>query len=97
MILQLLAKARWLRRVRLRIFLTSRPEIPVRYGLGQIPDIEHQDFVLHSISPAIVDHDIALFLEYNLGLIRQELWLHEDWPGKEIVMQMVHNASGLFI
>jgi hypothetical protein len=97
MILQLLAEARWLRRVRLRIFLTSRPEIPVRYGLGQIPDIEHQDFVLHSISPAIVDHDIALFLEYNLGLIRRELWLHEDWPGKEIVMQMVHNASGLFI
>jgi len=59
--------------------------------------MEHQDFVLHSISPAIVDHDIALFLEYYLGLIRRELWLHEGWPGKEIVMQMVHNASGLFI
>jgi hypothetical protein len=97
MILQLLAEARSLRRVRLRIFLTSRPEIPVRYGLGQIPDTEHQDFVLHSISPAIVDHDISLFLEYNLGLIGRELWLHDGWPGKEIVMQMVHNASGLFI
>jgi hypothetical protein len=75
----------------------SRPEIPVRYGLGQIPDTEHQDFVLHCISPAIVDHNISLFLECNLGLIGRELWLHDDWPGNEIVMQMVHNASGLFI
>ncbi|KUJ12357.1 uncharacterized protein LY89DRAFT_738145 [Mollisia scopiformis] len=97
MILQLLAEAQSLPRVRLRIFLTSRPEIPVRYRLGQIPDTEHQDFVLHSISPAIVDHDISLFLEYNLGLIGRELWLHDGWPGKEIVMRMVHNASGLFI
>jgi hypothetical protein len=97
MIVQLLAEARSLRRVRLRIFLTSRPEIAVRYGLSQIPDTEHQDFVLHRISPAIVDHDISLFLEYNLGLIGQELCLCDGWPGKETVGHMVRNASGLFI
>jgi hypothetical protein len=97
MIVQLLAKARSLRRVRLRIFLTSRPEIPVRYGLSQIPDTGHQDFVLYRISPAIVDNDICLFLEYNLGLIGQELCLCDGWPGKETVRHMVRNASGLFI
>jgi hypothetical protein len=96
-LLELLAEARSLQNVQLRIFLTSRPEIPVRHGFSQIPDTEHQDFVLHSISPEIVNHDISLFLEYKLGLIGREIWLHEGWPGKEIVMQMVHNASGLFI
>ena len=97
MIVQLLAEARSLRRVRLRIFLTSRPEIPIRYGFSQIPDTEHQDFVLHRISPAIVDNDISLFLEYNLGLIGQELCLCDGWPGKETIRHMVQNASGLFI
>ena len=97
MIVQLLAEARSLQRVRLRIFLTSRPEIPIRYGLSQIPDTEHQDFVLYRISPAIVDHDISLFLEYNLGLIGQELCLYDRWPGKETVGHMVRNASRLFI
>jgi len=97
MIVRLLAEARSLQRVRLRIFLTSRPEIPVRYELSRIPDKEYQDFILHYISPAIVDHDISLFLEYSLGLIGQELCLYDGWPGKETVGYMVRNASGLFI
>jgi hypothetical protein len=97
MIVRLLAEARSLRRVRIRIFLTSRPEVPIRYGLSLIPDTAHQAFVLHRISPVIVDHDISLFLEYNLGLIGQELCLCNGWPGKETVRHMVRNASGLFI
>ena len=58
-ILQLLAEARSLQRVQLRVFLTSRPDIPIRYGINQIPDAERQDFVLHYISPSIVDRDIS--------------------------------------
>ena len=96
-IIQLLAEARSLETVRLRVFLTSRPEIPIRYGFCQIPDAEHQDFVLHNISPAIIDHDISLFIEYNLRLIGQERCLDTGWPGKEIITRLVWNASGLFI
>jgi Mrp family chromosome partitioning ATPase len=40
-ILQLLAEARLLKTVQLRIFITSRPEIPIRHGFYQIPDAEH--------------------------------------------------------
>ncbi|KAH7310338.1 hypothetical protein BKA65DRAFT_413863, partial [Rhexocercosporidium sp. MPI-PUGE-AT-0058] len=43
-ILQLLVEARSLRTVRLRVFLTSRPEIPVRHGICAISQAEHQDF-----------------------------------------------------
>jgi hypothetical protein len=33
-ILQLLAEARSLHRVQLQVFLTSRPDIPIRYGIN---------------------------------------------------------------
>jgi hypothetical protein len=96
-LLELLAEARSLQNVRLRVLLTSRPEIPVRHGITQIPDAERQGFVLHSISPAIVDHDIALFLEYNLGLIGQDDEQEPGWPGSEAIRRLVDTASGLFI
>ena len=96
-VLQLLAEARSLRTVRLRIFITSRPEIPIRHGFYQIPEAGHQDFVLHNISPPIVDHDIAIFLEYNLRLIREEFSLETSWPGEDAIKRLVQGASGLFI
>jgi hypothetical protein len=66
MILHLLAKARSLTTVRLRVFLTSRPEIPIRYSIYHTILAEHQDFILQDIPPKIVNHDISLFLEHNL-------------------------------
>jgi len=95
-ILQLLAAAQRLGTV-LRIFLTSRPEIPIRHGFYQISETRHQEFVLHNISPSIVDHDIFVFLEHNLGIIRQERALAADWPGQETIKRLVQNAAGLFI
>jgi hypothetical protein len=96
-ILQLLAEARSLQRVRLRVLLTSRPDIAIRYGFSQIPDMERQEFVLHSISPSIIDHDISIFLEYNLRLIGQEDSQEPGWPGSEAIRRLVETASGLFI
>jgi hypothetical protein len=47
-ILQLLAEARSLTTIRLRVFFTSRPKIPIRYSIQNILQAEHQDFVLHN-------------------------------------------------
>ena len=96
-ILQLSAEARSLERVRLRLFLTSRPEIPIRYGFCQILDTEYQDFILHNISPSIIDHDISLFLKHDLSLIAQEKSLEPGWPGAENIKRLVQSANGLFI
>jgi hypothetical protein len=96
-IIHLLAEARSLKTVRLRVFLTSQPEIPIRYGFHQIPDVEHMDFVLHSISPSIVDHDISVFFEYNLKHIRQEQSLDACRPGEDIIRRLIKIAGGLFI
>jgi hypothetical protein len=96
-ILQLLAEARSLITVRLRVFLISRPEVPIRHGIRAIPQAEHKDFVLHNIQPMIIDHNISLFLEYHLGIIGQEWTLGAEWPGKVVLRQLVLDACGLFI
>ncbi|PVH69237.1 hypothetical protein DL98DRAFT_522304 [Cadophora sp. DSE1049] len=96
-ILQLLAEARSLTTVRLRVFLTSRPEVPIRHGIRAIPQAEHQDFVLHDIQRAIINRDISVFLEHHLGIIGQEWTFGSEWPGHKILRQLVVHASGLFI
>jgi NACHT domain len=96
-VIHLLAEARSLKTTRLRIFLTSRPEIPIRNGFCQIPDAEHRDFLLHNISPSIVDHDLSIFFEYNFKLIGQEQSLDACWPGEEITKRLIQIAGGLFI
>jgi len=93
-ILKLLAEAR---SSQLLVFLTSRPEIPIRHGFHQMSKTEHHDFVLHSISQSIVDHDISIFLEYSLGLIGRERCLDAGWPGEDTIRSLVQKASGLFI
>ncbi|KAF2632856.1 hypothetical protein BU25DRAFT_329647, partial [Macroventuria anomochaeta] len=96
-IVQLLAEARSLTGVQLRVFLTSRPEVPIRHGFGQMADAEHKDVVLHDISPSIVDHDVGLFLEHHLRIIAKECYQAADWPGAEVIRLLVQSASGLFI
>lgn len=97
-IVQLLAEARLsLTGVRLRVFLTSRPEVPIRHGSGQVADTEHKDVVLHNISPSIVDHDIATFLEHHLKAIAKECDQADGWPGVETIGLLVQSACGLFI
>ncbi|KAG4437673.1 hypothetical protein IFR05_006835 [Cadophora sp. M221] len=96
-IIQLLAEARSLTTVRLQVFLTSRPEVPIRHSICAIPQSEHQDFVLHDIQPAIINYDISLFLGHHLGIIGQEWTLGSKWPGDKVLRQLVVHASGLFI
>ena len=53
--------------------------------------------MLHNVPLTIVDYDISLFLEYNLGKIREEWTLGADWPGEVVLRQLVLYACGLFI
>jgi hypothetical protein len=62
-----------------------------------MPDAEHQDFVLHNISPSIVDHDISVFFKHNLKLIGEEHCLETCWPGEDVIRQLIQIAGGLFI
>jgi hypothetical protein len=95
-ILQLLAEARLLK-IRLRVLITSRPEVPIRYGFRQIPDAEHHTFILHDIEATIVDHDLFAFMHHEMESIGQEWALGTGWPAEQALRELVVNASGLFI
>ncbi|KAF1983490.1 hypothetical protein K402DRAFT_162769 [Aulographum hederae CBS 113979] len=96
-IVQLLSETRRLNAVRLRVFLTSRPDIPIRHGFQKLSDTEHKDIILHDISPSTVDQDIYIFLEFNFEFIAQERSLPASWPGEETIQRLVRSANGLFI
>ncbi|KAL2046201.1 hypothetical protein N7G274_001648 [Stereocaulon virgatum] len=95
-ILTLLLEATSLETHRLRILLTSRSEIAIQRGLSQTPEAKHCNFVLHNISPPLVDHDIQVFLRDKLEKIGKESWL-DSWPEDKAIKNMVHRASGLFV
>ena len=96
-VLQLLAEAQSTESVQLRIFLTSRPEVPVRYVFYKIPAGKRQDIMLHEIQLNTINHDIYIFFEKKLEEIAEHYYLDAGWPGKDLIEQLVHNASGLFI
>jgi hypothetical protein len=75
-IIRLLAEAQSLKKVRLRVFLTSRPEGPIRDAFDQITDAKRKDFVLHNILLPIVSQDIRLFLENERKSVGQRWYSH---------------------
>ncbi|KAL4862580.1 hypothetical protein BDV12DRAFT_41942 [Aspergillus spectabilis] len=78
----------------LRIFLTSRPELPVRLGFKR--NNNHKDVHLHELSVRVIEDDIRLFLEYKLSGIQKERSLPPDWPGKGCIETLVEMATPLF-
>lgn len=96
-VLRLLASCKSLENIRLRVLISSRPDIAVRCSFYQLPLAERQVFVLHDIQPEIVDHDLGLFFQHSLTTIREERGFSEDWPGMHIIRALVKVSGGLFI
>ena len=79
--------------IRLRIFLTSRPELSIRDSFEQNGD--HPDIVLQEV-PGI-EHDIRFFLRHRLSDIKKKRKVPGDWPGCETTEALVKMAVPLFI
>jgi type II secretory pathway predicted ATPase ExeA len=96
-ILRLLARTKDIQPVPLRIVVTSRPELHIRLGFKEMSNGTYQDLVLHEVAKSTIEHDIRLFLEYELGAIRKERMLASDWPSSHQIMALVELAVPLFI
>ncbi|KAL3469229.1 hypothetical protein BJX99DRAFT_268450 [Aspergillus californicus] len=81
--------------LRVQIFLTSRPELPVRLGFKKSDD--HQDLDLHVLPNPIIEHDIRIFLKERFSMIRKSRELTDDWPGNDTLDALVMMAVPLFI
>jgi hypothetical protein len=62
-VLHLLSRFQNLDSIHIRIFLTSRPELPIRLGFKKLSAGVHQDVILHDIAEDTIKHDITSFLE----------------------------------
>ncbi|KAF2818296.1 hypothetical protein CC86DRAFT_433807 [Ophiobolus disseminans] len=69
-ILQLLARTKDIGPIPLRIVVTSRPELHIRLSFKEMPNSTYQDLVLHKVPRSTIKHDICLFLEYKLALVK---------------------------
>ncbi|KAJ6028867.1 hypothetical protein N7540_004443 [Penicillium herquei] len=93
-LLPLLQKAK---AVRLRIFLTSRPELPVNLGFSNVADHEYQNLSFHEIPEQVTGQDIHLFLRDRLSKIRQEQSLPLDWPGDTAIQALAKISVPSFV
>ncbi|KAH7010885.1 uncharacterized protein B0I36DRAFT_257304 [Microdochium trichocladiopsis] len=103
-IIGLLPEAKQLLSVRLRFFVTSRPELPIRLGFKDISG-SYEDLILHQIPQPDIEHDITAFLEHEFTEIRKcynksvtpNRQLPPHWPGAGTVQKLVDMAIPLFI
>jgi hypothetical protein len=96
-VLQLLSEGSSLEVSQLLLFLTSRPEMPIRESINEIPETERQHLILHRIAPDVVDHDIRVFLEQRLGSLIRTLPNRAAVSADDILQQLVEKACGLFM
>ncbi|KAF4342949.1 vegetative incompatibility het-e-1, partial [Fusarium beomiforme] len=91
-------------RPRLRVFLTSRPELPIRLGFSKVKGT-YKDLILDQIPAQTVGHDISVFLANEFRRIRDdfnitvgdERKLPSDWPGQQTLQTLTRMAVPLFI
>ncbi|OJJ65577.1 hypothetical protein ASPBRDRAFT_201704 [Aspergillus brasiliensis CBS 101740] len=98
-ILDLLPKAEKATNMTIRFFLTSRPEIPIRFGFDQINKNKYQNTILQNLDEDVIKHDIALYLREEFSKIQQRRRhaLPHGWPGEERIEALAIMACPLFI
>jgi hypothetical protein len=96
-IIRLLPRLQKVKSLCLRIFLTSRPELPISLGFSEIGNHVYQDLALHEIPEEVTEHDIQLFLRHRFTKIRQCRNVPQDWPSDDIIQKLVRVSVPLFI
>jgi WD40 repeat protein len=103
-IVSLLPQVKQVTSVRLKFFVTSRPEIPVYVEFKRIRE-SYRDFILHLVDEDTIEYDITAFLSSKLVEIRDDYNIHplggqhllESWPSSTEVRGLVKMAIPLFI
>jgi hypothetical protein len=106
LIIHLLSRTNASNSSRLRIFLTSRPELPILLGFNH-RDVRgtYQDLILHNIEQPIIEHDLSIYFEHELAKIRDEYndsvpqlrQLPSTWPETSDLQILITMAVPLFI
>lgn len=95
--LELLSMVKGLRNAKLRVFITSRPELTIRLGFFNMPHIIYRNLILHQVDRSIVNQDIRLFLVNEMARISSRRKTIIGWPGEDAIDMLVERADYLFI
>lgn len=103
-ILSLLPELQTIPSLRVRAFLTSRPELPVDLGFSLMGADDHQDVFLEEFQLPAIEHDLRLYFrdQFRMMKIRQKHrrvpeTLPTNWPELDQVETLVGLAIPLFI
>lgn len=96
-ILKIFANTERLKKLGLRVFITSRPEIHICAEFERIPEMRRQRYVLHEISEATVNQDLTVFFKLKFQEVKEDRGLSSDWPDSHVISWLVSISSGLFI
>ncbi|KAJ5991396.1 WD40 repeat-like protein [Penicillium canescens] len=96
-IIRLLPRLQEVKSLCLRVFLTSRPELPISLGFSEIGNGVYQDLALHEIPEEVTEHDIELFLRHRFTKIQHDRKVPQDWPGDDIIQELARVSVPLFI
>ncbi|KAM0192695.1 hypothetical protein ACHAPI_008054, partial [Fusarium lateritium] len=102
-ITDVLPNASNLRSVRFKLFLTSRPELPIKAGFSALPlGTTYQDLILHNVSDDTIRRDLKTFFQVRVAAIRdrynaQEKRILSDWPTEKQITKLANASFPLFI
>lgn len=103
-IIFLLSRAKSLTSVRLKFFLTSRPQAVIHREFAKMKGAFNSE-ILDTVDKRIIEHDIAAFLKSELAEIRDDYNLYPtggeslpaDWPSERDLQSLIEMAVPLFI
>ncbi|THX70298.1 WD40 repeat-like protein [Aureobasidium pullulans] len=98
-ILKLIVLFNGLQKLKLRVFVTSRPELPIRHEFQDMQDNIRHVVILHEIPQHIIAHDIEAFFRSEFEELASTMRNddRQDWPGDESICKLVNMAVPLFI
>lgn len=103
-LISVFSKARHSISPRVKFFLTSRPELPIRLGFEQI-DGKYDNLRLAAVPATTIALDIEVFMRHKLQTIKTDYNMSvsehrkiaADWPGKDVLQKIIATAIPLFI
>ncbi|KAE8152279.1 hypothetical protein BDV25DRAFT_73657 [Aspergillus avenaceus] len=95
-LLRLLSEARQLSRIRLRIFVTSRPQLHVRTSFQKMSRHTYTGLELDPKSDTMVELDIKMYLKDNMDEISHNHSL-KNWPSDKDLQRLVDKSGRLFL
>ncbi|EME39025.1 hypothetical protein DOTSEDRAFT_75646 [Dothistroma septosporum NZE10] len=98
--LRLFAQVEAESKLRLRVFLTSRPELPVQLGFRALDGSLHHDIVLEEVQADTIQRDIRAYFDAAFVKIREDrndAAQLQNWPTEADLLALVELAVPLFI